>query len=128
MEVSSCKLASQTDRTDFLPRGTADLGTLATLQHEGDCARRRPTLLSHNTPSHENAWNVSATTTMNVIDSSIPPPKIPDQLDEATLANTISVRLGGTPADGSAAPAQAPTKAIWVEQGDEVLIHLDSIR
>ena len=52
----------------------------------------------------------------------------PDRFDEATLATTIAIRLGGSPADGSAAPADPPAKAIWVDQGDEVLVHLDSLR
>jgi hypothetical protein len=40
----------------------------------------------------------------------------------------IQGRLGGTPADGSAPAAQPPNKVIWVDQGDEVLVHLDSVR
>jgi hypothetical protein len=56
-----------------------------------------------------------------------PPPKIPDKLDEPAFANTIAVRLAGTPADGSKPSTQAPTKVIWVDQGDEILVHLDSI-
>jgi hypothetical protein len=55
------------------------------------------------------------------------PPRVPDHFDETTLARTLSARLAGTPADGSAASAVAsPTKAVWVEGGDEVLVHLDS--
>jgi len=57
-----------------------------------------------------------------------PPPKIPDHLDESALTSEISIRLAGTPADGTAAPADAPQKVIWVEHGDEVLVHLDSMR
>jgi len=38
-----------------------------------------------------------------------PPPPIPQQFDEATLASTLAVRLVGAPADGSrAAPAATP--------------------
>lgn len=54
-------------------------------------------------------------------------PTIPDHFDEIRLASALSVRLAGTPADGSSA---APTNAravIWVDHGDEVLVHLDSI-
>jgi hypothetical protein len=57
-----------------------------------------------------------------------PPPKIPDQLNEPALTSNLTVRLAGTPADGSPTPAQAPQKVIWVDQGDEVLVHLDSMR
>jgi len=55
------------------------------------------------------------------------PPSIPDQLGESALASELSTRLAGKPADGSAAPATTPTKVIWVDQGDEVLVHLDSM-
>ncbi|MGA9965992.1 MAG: hypothetical protein WBQ10_12400 [Terriglobales bacterium] len=57
-----------------------------------------------------------------------PPYKIPDQFNEAALASTLSLRLAGTPADGSQMPvgAVAPMKVIWVDKGDEVLVHLDS--
>lgn len=55
------------------------------------------------------------------------PKKVPDHFDEATLATSLSVRLSGRPADGSAPLAGAsPNKAVWVEGGDEVLVHLDS--
>lgn len=55
------------------------------------------------------------------------PPSIADQLDESTLASELSTRLAGKPADGSVAPTTAPTKVIWVDRGDEVLVHLDSM-
>jgi hypothetical protein len=57
-----------------------------------------------------------------------PPLKIPNRLDERTLARAIAQRVAGTPADGSAPPEQPPAQVIWVDQGDEVLVHLDSIR
>jgi hypothetical protein len=57
-----------------------------------------------------------------------PPPKIPDQLDEQALTAELAVRMAGTPADGTASPNAAQKKVIWVEQGDEVLVHLDSTR
>src|SRR5689334_19377226 len=52
-----------------------------------------------------------------------------DQADEAGLAAELRVRLVGAPADG-AAVAQAVTakQVIWVDAGDEVLVHLDSIK
>lgn len=56
---------------------------------------------------------------------------IPDQLPGPDVARYLAVRLAGTPADGSAppasaAPASAPGRVVWVDHGDEVLVHLDS--
>lgn len=67
-----------------------------------------------------------------------PPPcpaggyKIPDQLGEAALTTAISVRLAGSPANGvplsteSASTPGAASKVIWIDHGNEVLVHLDS--
>jgi hypothetical protein len=58
-----------------------------------------------------------------------PSPQIPDKFDEKTLAAELSVRLAGCRADGSSTPIPAGVKSvIWVDRGDEVLVHLDSIR
>lgn len=60
-----------------------------------------------------------------------PPPPIPNQFDEPTLASTLAVRLVGAPADGSRAlPAAAVpmSPVIWVDHGDEVLVHFESMR
>jgi hypothetical protein len=52
-----------------------------------------------------------------------------DRGDEAALAAELRARLVGTPADGSAAaPAATVNQVIWVDAGDEVLVHLDSIK
>jgi hypothetical protein len=56
-----------------------------------------------------------------------PPPKIPDQFDQATLSSTVGVRLAGTPANG-AAPVAPGNQVVWVDSGDEVLVHLDSVQ
>jgi len=56
------------------------------------------------------------------------PPKIADRMDETSLTKHLVTRLAGTPADGGTAPQQSPNKVIWVEGGDEVLVHLDSVR
>lgn len=56
-----------------------------------------------------------------------PQPSIPDTLDEASLGTLLAARLAGTPADGSAPSGGASTSVIWVDQGDEVLVHLDSV-
>ena len=57
-----------------------------------------------------------------------PPRKVPDQFNETGLAATLSLRLAGTPANGSrlAAEAVPPQKVVWVDNGDAVLVHLDS--
>ncbi len=56
---------------------------------------------------------------------------IPDQLGETDLTTQISVRLAGTTANGVPLPATPagtapPTSVIWVDHGNEVLVHLDS--
>ncbi len=52
-----------------------------------------------------------------------------DPLNETTLAAALAARLGGSSAANGSAPPAAPQKAvIWVDRGDEVLIHLDSVR
>jgi hypothetical protein len=56
-----------------------------------------------------------------------PQPVIPDHLDGSAIAGYLTVRLAGTPADGSPAPSATPAKVVWVDGGDEVLVHLDSI-
>jgi hypothetical protein len=60
-----------------------------------------------------------------------PPYKIPDQLGEADLTTQIGLRLIGTTANGvplspTAAGTPPPNKVIWVDHGNEVLVHLDS--
>lgn len=55
------------------------------------------------------------------------PPAVSDQYAAPQLAAAISVRLAGAPADGSSAPASSPSgPVIWVDRGDEVLVHLES--
>lgn len=56
----------------------------------------------------------------------IPQVTIPDHLDGPALAGHLSARLAGTPADGSAAASTTPAQVVWVDGGDEVLVHLDS--
>jgi len=58
-----------------------------------------------------------------------PAPKVPDHFDEHALASAVAVGIAGAPADGSVAPAAtSPKQVIWIDNGDEVLVHLDSIR
>jgi hypothetical protein len=55
------------------------------------------------------------------------PPAIPDEFDERTLAALLGVRLAGKPADGAAPSGASPAAVVWVDQGDAVLVHLDSV-
>ena len=59
------------------------------------------------------------------------PLKYPPRYDEKLLGVELATRIAGRPADGSTAPVIGParaTKVIWVDAGDEVLVHLDSLR
>ena len=68
----------------------------------------------------------------------LPPPpgpwppahKIPDQLGEADLTVEVATRLVGAPANGAplagGSTSTPPSKVIWVDHGNEVLVHLDS--
>ena len=61
-----------------------------------------------------------------------PPPcpdyKVPDTFTEASLPATIVTRIVGTPANGAALTAPIGNQVIWVDAGDEVLVHLDSLQ
>lgn len=53
----------------------------------------------------------------------------PHTLSEAELTAELKRRLAGLPADGSSTSGEAaPDRVVWVEDGDEVLVHLDSLR
>jgi hypothetical protein len=71
-------------------------------------------------------------TVVFVIDvGSQPLPTIPDQLNAKDLGTALGLRLGGRPADGSRPPdptTAGPSQVVWVDNGDEVLVHLDSTR
>ena len=55
------------------------------------------------------------------------PQPIPDQFDTKYLITELAVRLAGRPADGSRSSTDA-TQVVWVDAGDEVLVHLDSVQ
>jgi hypothetical protein len=52
---------------------------------------------------------------------------IPDQIAGSAVSGYLQARLAGTALDGSA-PALTPTTVVWVDRGDEVLVHLDSLQ
>jgi hypothetical protein len=51
-----------------------------------------------------------------------------DRVTDAALEQELRIRLAGAPADGSAASSTSSAQVIWVDAGDEVLVHLDSIQ
>jgi hypothetical protein len=61
------------------------------------------------------------------------PPDVPATLDPRPLATALTPILAGRAADGStptpadATPAAAPKTVIWVDGGDEIVAHLDSL-
>ncbi len=56
-----------------------------------------------------------------------PPYKIPDTFDEPALSTALAMRLAGSPANGARPiPVESNTPVIWVDAGDEVLVHLNS--
>lgn len=56
------------------------------------------------------------------------PFKIPDTFSEQSLASALSLRLAGSPASGAAIQTIGAKAVIWADRGDEVLVHLDSVR
>lgn len=61
---------------------------------------------------------------------SVNPQPIPSQFDAKTLAITLAARLAGRSADGSRASFAGSTsllEIIWVDAGDEVLVHLENV-
>lgn len=54
--------------------------------------------------------------------------KVPDQFDENGLASALSGRLAGTPVDPASFSRSNAKAVVWIDSGDEVLVHLDSIR
>jgi hypothetical protein len=57
-----------------------------------------------------------------------PPPKIPDHFDAPALSAAVGLRLTGTSANGAALTAPIGNKVVWVDGGDEVLVHFDSLQ
>jgi hypothetical protein len=52
---------------------------------------------------------------------------IPDQIAGTALASYLLPRFAGKPADGSAAVPITQNTVVWVDRGDEVLVHLDTL-
>jgi len=59
-----------------------------------------------------------------------PEHKIPNHLGEAAVTAQVAMRLVGAPASGvplaAGSSGAPPSKVIWVDHGNEVLVHLDS--
>jgi len=53
---------------------------------------------------------------------------VSDTYNESTLPPALAVRLAGTSANGAALTSPPGNQVIWVDAGDEVLVHLDSIQ
>jgi hypothetical protein len=53
---------------------------------------------------------------------------IANPVNEAQLAAELAARLPGSSADGSQLVNVSPATIIWVERGDEVVVHLDSVQ
>jgi hypothetical protein len=59
------------------------------------------------------------------------PLRYPERYSDRMLAAELGLRLAGKPAGGGTlppAPAGPPPRVIWVDAGDEVIVHLDSIQ
>jgi hypothetical protein len=53
---------------------------------------------------------------------------VANAVNEAQLATELASRLPGTSADASQLVNVSPSTIIWVERGDEVVVHLDSVQ
>ncbi len=53
---------------------------------------------------------------------------MPDELSAEALERELAVRFVGVPADGSTGSVETARSVVWVDRGDEVLVHLDSLR
>ncbi len=53
---------------------------------------------------------------------------VSNPVNEAGLAAELAVRLVGSSSDASQLVNASPTTIIWVEHGDEVVVHLDSVQ
>ena len=66
---------------------------------------------------------------MSSLSENIPSAAIPDRFTEPALAAELGIRIAGSPADGSLHTApRVPPSIVWVDRGDEVLVHLDSLK
>ena len=54
-----------------------------------------------------------------------PPPKVPDRVTPAGLGVELKARLGGAAFTGGG--GTTPSQLVWVDGGDEVLVHVDSL-
>lgn len=52
---------------------------------------------------------------------------IPDTVDGAEIGSLLAPRLAGVAAGGTGTVAEAVGQVVWVDRGDELLVHLDSL-
>lgn len=58
-----------------------------------------------------------------------PPREIPDRIAPGALGPLLGVRIAGTPASvGAPDGARGAGAVVWIDCGDEVIVHLDSIK
>jgi hypothetical protein len=53
---------------------------------------------------------------------------VSNPVNEAQLAAELAARIAGSSADGSQLVNVSPATIVWVEHGDEVVVHLDSVQ
>ena len=54
--------------------------------------------------------------------------KVQDTIDAAHLQQLLAEHLAGSPADGAEPHDERAHAVVWVDRGDEVIVHLDSVR
>src|SRR5690348_16761582 len=52
---------------------------------------------------------------------------VPDSIAGAAIGRLLLPRLAGTAISPAPLPASPPERVVWVDGGDEVLVHLDSV-
>jgi hypothetical protein len=58
----------------------------------------------------------------------VPSPSIPDRITPATLVPLLVTRIAGTPASAESQEGSGTRAVVWVDHGDEVVVHLESLK
>lgn len=56
------------------------------------------------------------------------PPLVPNRITTQQLDGLVAVRMAGSPADGSRDEVGRESAVVWVDAGDELIVHLASLR